>query len=74
MRWQHPDHGLMPPGDFIPLAERTGLIGPLTHYVLNAASSSAATGAKKAMSCRSRSTCPPGGYSTSTFLTRWPGC
>jgi diguanylate cyclase (GGDEF)-like protein len=37
VRWQHPEHGLLPPGDFIPLAERTGLITPLTHYVLNAA-------------------------------------
>jgi diguanylate cyclase (GGDEF)-like protein len=37
VRWQHPTHGLLPPGDFIPLAERTGLIGPLTHYVLDAA-------------------------------------
>jgi diguanylate cyclase (GGDEF)-like protein len=37
VRWEHPTHGLIPPGDFIPLAERTGLIGPLTHYVLDAA-------------------------------------
>ena len=37
VRWQHPEHGLLPPGDFIPLAERTGLIGPLTNYVLDAA-------------------------------------
>jgi diguanylate cyclase (GGDEF)-like protein len=37
VRWQHPEHGLLPPSDFIPLAERTGLIGPLTHYVLDAA-------------------------------------
>jgi diguanylate cyclase len=37
VRWQHPIHGLVPPGDFIPLAERTGLIKPLTQYVLNAA-------------------------------------
>ena len=37
VRWQHPKHGLLPPGEFIPLAERTGLIGPLTHYVLDAA-------------------------------------
>jgi diguanylate cyclase (GGDEF)-like protein len=37
VRWQHPEHGLVPPGEFIPLAERTGLIGPLTHYVLNRA-------------------------------------
>jgi diguanylate cyclase len=37
VRWQHPDQGLIAPGEFIPLAERTGLIGPLTHYVLDAA-------------------------------------
>jgi diguanylate cyclase (GGDEF)-like protein len=37
VRWQHPDRGLVPPDEFIPLAERTGLIGPLTHYVLDEA-------------------------------------
>jgi diguanylate cyclase len=37
VRWQHPDHGLIPPNDFLPLAERTGLIGLLTNYVLDAA-------------------------------------
>jgi diguanylate cyclase (GGDEF)-like protein len=35
VRWQHPEHGLVPPGEFVPLAERTGLIVPLTHYVLD---------------------------------------
>ncbi|MFQ6021389.1 MAG: putative bifunctional diguanylate cyclase/phosphodiesterase [Acidiferrobacterales bacterium] len=35
VRWQHPQHDLMPPDDFIPLAERTGLIKPLTMWVLN---------------------------------------
>ena len=42
VRWQHPDHGLLGPGEFIPLAERTGLIHPLTHWVLNAALDQAA--------------------------------
>ena len=37
VRWQHPDHGLVPPAEFIPLAERTGLITPLTNYVLDEA-------------------------------------
>jgi diguanylate cyclase (GGDEF)-like protein len=37
VRWQHPKHGLISPGEFIPLAERTGLIGPLTHFVLDQA-------------------------------------
>ena len=37
VRWQHPRHGLMFPDDFIPLAERTSLIKPLTEWVINAA-------------------------------------
>jgi diguanylate cyclase (GGDEF)-like protein len=37
VRWRHPDHGLLAPGEFIPLAERTGLIHPLTRWVLDAA-------------------------------------
>lgn len=37
VRWQHPRDGLLEPDDFIPLVERTGLIGPLTSYVLAAA-------------------------------------
>ena len=37
VRWQHPRHGLMFPDDFIPLAEATGLIKPLTVWVLHQA-------------------------------------
>ncbi|MCU1500866.1 MAG: hypothetical protein JWM12_220, partial [Ilumatobacteraceae bacterium] len=37
VRWQHPEHGLIMPDDFIPLAEHTGLIGPLTRDILVAA-------------------------------------
>ncbi|VVO20498.1 putative bifunctional diguanylate cyclase/phosphodiesterase [Pseudomonas fluorescens] len=36
-RWQHPVRGLVRPDDFIPFAELTGIIGSLTHYVLNLA-------------------------------------
>lgn len=34
LRWTSPRHGTVPPGRFIPLAERTGLIGRLTDWVL----------------------------------------
>jgi EAL domain-containing protein (putative c-di-GMP-specific phosphodiesterase class I)/FixJ family two-component response regulator len=33
-RWQHPEHGLVPPGQFIALAEESGCIEPLTARVL----------------------------------------
>jgi diguanylate cyclase (GGDEF)-like protein/PAS domain S-box-containing protein len=36
-RWQHPTRGLLYPDSFIAVAEHTGLIGPFTSYVLNAA-------------------------------------
>jgi diguanylate cyclase len=37
VRWQHPTDRLLAPGEFIPLAERTGLIEPLTTWVVRAA-------------------------------------
>jgi diguanylate cyclase (GGDEF)-like protein len=37
VRWEHPERGIVPPNDFIPLAEQTGLIKPLTAWVLDAA-------------------------------------
>jgi predicted signal transduction protein with EAL and GGDEF domain len=37
VRWNHPTRGLVPPDDFIPIAEQTGLISPLTTYVLSEA-------------------------------------
>jgi len=34
IRWQPPGEAMVPPGRFIPLAERTGLIAPITHWVI----------------------------------------
>ena len=35
LRWNHPHQGQIPPGQFIPVAEQTGLIQPLTQWVVN---------------------------------------
>ena len=37
VRWQHPLRGLVPPGEFIPIAERTGLIAEIDAWVLEQA-------------------------------------
>jgi diguanylate cyclase (GGDEF)-like protein/PAS domain S-box-containing protein len=42
VRWSHPDHGDVPPDEFIPIAEQSGLIRPLTLWVLETAVSQCA--------------------------------
>ena len=37
LRWQHPEHGLLPPGQFIPLLEKLGLMRQVGRWALRAA-------------------------------------
>ena len=37
VRWEHPRHGLLAPAEFLPLAERAGMMGDLTRWVIDAA-------------------------------------
>ncbi len=37
VRWPHPDRGLLPPGEFLPIAEQSDLLGELDRWVLGAA-------------------------------------
>ncbi|MFJ3485608.1 phosphodiesterase DibA [Pseudomonas sp. NPDC090202] len=37
VRWEHPQHGMISPGEFIPIAEQSGLIGDIDHWVLTQA-------------------------------------
>jgi diguanylate cyclase (GGDEF)-like protein len=43
LRWRHPTGGMISPADFVPIAEDTGLIGPIGEWVLMAGCAEAAT-------------------------------
>jgi diguanylate cyclase (GGDEF)-like protein len=47
LRWNHPERGMVPPAEFIPIAEESGLINPLGEWVVKQACAEAATWPKE---------------------------
>lgn len=52
VRWQHPQRGLVPPGEFIPFAEQTGFVRQLTLWMFQAAARVLATEQAQQMGLR----------------------
>jgi diguanylate cyclase (GGDEF)-like protein len=50
LRWQHPERGLVPPLEFLPLAEQSDLMAPLTRWVMNTAVQQTAAWAAEGLS------------------------
>jgi diguanylate cyclase (GGDEF)-like protein/PAS domain S-box-containing protein len=74
VRWQHPQRGFLPPSEFIPLAEQTGLIHPLTRWVLEARCVNTRPGAHKAWTFRWQSTSRGVRSRIRNCQNWWPAC
>jgi len=51
IRWNHPERGLVPPGDFIPLLEATGLVVPVGEWIINTTCQQLAAWLKDGVAC-----------------------
>ena len=74
VRWEHPERGLLPPDEFIPLAERTGLIRPLTLGCSTRRCAQAARWRDDGLALPSRSTSSVATCSTRAARTTSPRC
>jgi EAL domain-containing protein (putative c-di-GMP-specific phosphodiesterase class I)/GGDEF domain-containing protein len=73
LRWRHPVLGAISPGEFIPLAEQTALIGPLTDWVLQAAIAQAGSLERAGTPLRVSINASPANLSEPGFDTRLLG-
>jgi diguanylate cyclase (GGDEF)-like protein len=74
VRWQHPERGLVPPGDFIPLAEELGLIAPLGDWVLRTACAQAVAWRQAGLGLRVAVNISARQLHASTFLADLRAC
>ena len=74
-RWDHPEFGIVGPSEFVPIAEQTGLITPLTSFVLDAAlAPGARVEGRRPGALASPSTSPPARSSTRSSRSRSRAC
>ena len=70
VRWEHEKHGLVPPNEFIPLAEENGLIAPLTDAVLLMAARQAKEWREIGVTTKIAVNVPPHLFAENAFLGR----
>jgi diguanylate cyclase (GGDEF)-like protein/PAS domain S-box-containing protein len=69
IRWQPPGEAMVPPNRFIPIAERTGLIAPITHWVIEQVSAQKAEWRRRGIGLDIGFNFPVGLWDRSTLLT-----